>query len=104
MKHFFYYTKDSQGRTKTVCLAVQRSKTGTIIQRKGWARGIAVCCDRDNHHKKVGRNIAQHRADKASRWRKHLIKPNGFVMAHFEPELTPLELKFIHPYIREATE
>ena len=53
----FYYHRDETGKPKsTICL----------ISENGWlARGVAICSDRDNFNRKVGRAIAMGRAAKA---------------------------------------
>ena len=98
MRHYFYYTKDGNGRTVTNCLAVIPPTPDDL---RHFARGIAVCNDLDNHTKKIGRNIAKQRAEKALEIGYNLTKPRGFVMAWHDPLLTDLECKFLETSLRE---
>jgi len=53
----YYHYRDETGSMKsTIC----------IISENGWtARGIAICNDKDNFSRKIGRAIAKGRASKA---------------------------------------
>lgn len=55
----FYYNRDHRGKLQsTMC----------VIYENGWtARGVAVCSDKDNFSRKIGRTIAYGRAVKALR-------------------------------------
>src|SRR3972149_3956319 len=62
-KVFYYETfKDDKGRErrKTVCIQELKSPEGEIF----YAKGSTVCSMQDKYVKKIGKNIAEQRADK----------------------------------------
>lgn len=89
----YYYIRDNQNRpTITVCLI--KDSEGNI------SRGIAICSDKDQPCKKVGRNIAKERAiyaitenkDGCPIHREEIIAPYIFVFkSTCRPKLTKLE-------------
>ena len=63
MKELFYYLRDDKNRPIiTVCLIAVEE--GTL------ARGVAICSDKDQPNKKIGRAIARGRAIKALKRKK----------------------------------
>jgi hypothetical protein len=68
MKEFYYYEPkdDKEGSSKkiTTCLLIGDEENDEF---KGmpFARGVAICSDKDNFSKKIGRAIAKGRAMKA---------------------------------------
>lgn len=68
MKEFYYYEhkngeQDSQKKI-TVCLLIGDEENDNFAGYP-FARGVAICSDRDNFSKKIGRAIAKGRAMKA---------------------------------------
>jgi hypothetical protein len=84
MPVYFYYGRDSENKPiKTVCLAVSRFHI---------TRGTAICSDKDQPCKKIGRAIAAGRALKCLEKRKSdWDKSAGFYKSIFKPTLTVFE-------------
>jgi len=104
MKEYYYYIRDEEKKPRiTVCLLQvdDPSKKINCI-----AKGIAICCMKDNPCKKEGRNLAKERALLALKnkahclpmvWRKN-ITLNEFYhfKAYFEPQLTEYEGRILY--------
>ena len=102
---YYYYLRDYKNRPLiTVCLLKQNGDV---------ARGVAICSEKDNPNKSVGRNIARGRAVQAIKRgatnfdmvryeaitvlgrTKTLSGEFDFSKSAFNPLLTPLELKMV---------
>lgn len=59
MKEVYYYESNETQRKITTCLLVSDQDTRLL------ARGVAICSNKDNFSKKIGRAIARGRATKA---------------------------------------
>lgn len=67
-EHFYYLTKKDLGEESnkkiTVCLILGDKNDGKF-ENHIFSRGVAICSEKDNFSKKIGRKIAQGRAWKA---------------------------------------
>jgi hypothetical protein len=99
-KRYFYYLRDDNNKPiVTVCLI----KTGDIV-----TKGIAICSERDNPVKKVGRNIAAGRAVKAQLYgmdtlpvSERGLEQYGQVYESDVEELTPMYKSVFTPYLSD---